>query len=80
MSSVPYVPPDTMKNVATTSDQSLSFTDFLPEVKSWAASFVSRLGTLGPNNFYGRSLDLPGVRTARIVRSAFILTSLELRL
>ena len=52
ISSVPYVPPDTMKNVAATSGQSVSLaTLFLVVGMAWEGSWV---GTDIELNFYSR--------------------------
>src|ERR1700677_1260389 len=42
MSSVPYVPPDTMKNVAATSGQSVSFAFLFVEVTARAGNWAGR--------------------------------------
>jgi hypothetical protein len=42
MSSVPYVPPDTMKNVAATSGHSVSFAFLFVEVTARAGNWAGR--------------------------------------
>src|SRR5581483_7147672 len=55
MSSVPYVPPETMKKVAATSGQSVRWADFLVELL--AVGLVTCDETLGVDNSYGFLLN-----------------------
>src|SRR5215468_3747752 len=71
MSSVPYVPPDTIKKVAATRGHKVSLPNFLlgERTDSWGVDVVA--GVLAVANFYGFLLKRLTLTTASPLKSFF---------